>query len=908
MLDKDNKQIREALRTLYKIQKELAGNAEMKEAVDQARIDESNKNADYIRQAVADIRYKRSDDVYTDQMAYLDKLENLQKGVNPTIVGGDKPNSGVIAEINDATWMDIVREQLKQRNQQVYNRMKAQYADYIKNRLGEGSTKSMDQLLQEAFVQEIYNYVQQELKVGTNMGLEDIKNVSDGKIYPNPNPEKQDLNQEFLALNANFGIFGGGNGNMFPKMLETSLAQRLRTQEKVHGIFEDLTARLMSLYGPSSRQYQIVKETINRAVADHKNEISKIYYMNTGKLEREFLKADVVASRIKEDLFSYIDLFPDYDSMCHSIAVFSLDLDVQDRLAKVDLAECMCELQHTYAVGMKNCIDSLEEHCIKELEKIKEVLNKLNGKQLGKCNEIDIKSSIDGILQNMGQLSDNEMISNKLNSMNMNMSNIGQSLINLYKYVYGTYKKEKNDTQTTVVNNRTKMEKCIHDFKNYIKAFQENYVHSYLPGSSSIKSMENRMSLIQEIIISSKANLANDQAKLTPDDLNKLAKIQESMYHELGDYTDKKHFMPKAKNEQIIKIIGRSINDINSITQENSVKLRSYKQIVQDMCDMYCMFKTVCVFLNVICDGKTQQIYSANKFNEDIFQYCLDTSYYGLTKLTETNNTVNKFFMKLEESKNEYYSAGYPTINIEKPIALSDTIIDNCNKRIELMANLLLQKNMSKIQLGNINDQDKARNMQRLYQHELKLKSEKQHNKMEITNQMDKCRHVLGQEKMMIVSKINSIGNLNTLLDGGFKYIYPEAMKVYSCIRSGLKAYNMIKMICESTSSENYKIQDKVIQIYLDPIQKLKACVDNIGNEIYSNAVQSQMILKDLSSSDLKVDYEDLCDKCDQPMSLTKLCNAAKEISTNYNISFDPEINCDGGYNVISDLLAMEFV
>lgn len=910
MLDSDNKQIREALRTLYKIQKELAGNAEMKEAINQAKFDECKRNKDYVRQAIADIRYKRSDDVYTDQMAYLDKLENLQKGVDPTIVGGNKPNTGVIKEISDAAWMDIVREELKKRNKQVYDKLKAQYATYIKNRLGEGSTKSMDQLLQEAFVQEIYNYVQQELKVGTNMSLNDLKNVTDGKIYPKPQQDIEDKQEDVFIIPQQLNIMQGmiTGGQMFPKMLESALAQRLRTQEKVHGLFEDLTAKLMSLYGPSSRQYQIIQETINRAVADHKNEMAKIYYMNNGRLEREFLKADVVASRIREDLFSYIDLFPDYDSMCHSIVVFSLDLDVQSRLSQIELIQSLCELQHTYAVGMKKCIDNLEEQCIKELEKIKNVLGNLNGKQLGQCNGFDIKSRINSILQQLGNLTNNEMLTNKLTNLNVNLSNIGQCLIEMYKYLYNTHKTEKNNIQTTVVDNRAKMQKYVYEYKQYLKAFQENYIHSYLPGSSSIKSMENRMNLIQELIVNCKANLNNNKSKLSSDDLNKLRKVQESMYHEVGNYKDKKHFMPKSKNKQFIRIITRNINDINSITIENTMKLNSYKQIVKNTCDLYCMFKTVCVFLNVLNDNKTQQIYSADKFNEDIFQYCLDTSYYGVSKLTETNNTVNKFYMKLCEFKSEYESVYNPNINIEKPRTLSDEILDNCNKRIELMANLLLQKNMSKIQLGNISNEDKARNMQRLYQHELKLKTEKQHNKMIITNKMDKYRHIVGQEKMMIVSKINSIDNLNNLLDGGFKYIYPEAMKVYSCIKAGLNAYNMIKMICESEQTETYKIQDKVIQIYLDPIQKLKECVDNIGSQLYSKDLYTQMTLKELNEIDLKIDYEDLCDECDKPITLENLCQAAQNISSNYNISFEPDINCETGYNVISDLLAMEFV
>lgn len=927
MLDSDNRQIREALRTLRKIQKELVNDAEMKDALDTARIDEAKRNKDYIRQTMADIRFKRSDDVYTDQMAYLDKLDNMQKGVNPTMVGGNKPNVGVIKEISDIAWMDIVKRQMQERHKRVYDRMKAQHATYIQRRLGEGSTKSLDQLLQEAFVQEIYNYVQQELKIGTGMNLEDIKNVSDGKLYP---AHKGETDSDPVVAS----MIGGGGGVMFPKLLEPAVAKRLRTQERVHGVFKDLTAKLMSLYGPSSRQYNIVQEVINRAVADHKNEMAKIYYMNQGKLEREFLKADIVAGRIREDLFSYIDLFPDYEAMCVSVTNFIFDLEIQRKLAELNEVETLEKFMHTYAVGNKDGIEYFENQCKLELLKIQKLLNDLNGKN-PTCGGHPVGTQLNQSLANLVPDGD--------------IGNIGVKLVEMYKNCVNGYENDKEQAQKKVVNNRTKLQKCAAEYRDNLKAFHEHGVHMTLPMVMSIMQLVGRQDLLNELIAKVKDNVTKSESKLGIDDLNNMIDVYNNITDEGENYATKKGIMPAAKLIQLVRLVSNNAVKIRELMQENVKIIGDYYTHLETIKECYRQIKTVCVILSVVNSGNLDKINEGcPNFNEDILKYAMDSSYYGLIKFTETNNTISKFTMKLEEFNSDlegvkdvvfynFFDDNESVATVPDLAKLNKVITglnECCDKRAELVANRLLQKNMSKIQNG-LDDETKAKNMQKLYHQELQLKTQKQHKKMEVTNALDKHRNWFGQQKMKMVSKMNAIGNLENLLSGGYKYIIPEACRIKCCLLAAQEAHNSLCDICiaapGATSSGGMVGGSDQLTMYQEPINNMEKCINNIIKTVTNLATKIELEPIDIPSEPIDVldeimkshsmlrelmkDHTFLfikgCDACLKPLTYSEICEAAEKIkgTTGLNLNLSPDITCvDGEYNVIADLLAMEFV
>ena len=928
-LDNDNQQIREAIRTLRKIQKELVSSAEMKDAIDNAKIDEANRNMDYLRQTVADMRFKRSDDVYTDQMAYLDKLDNMQKGVDPTMVGGNKPNVGVIKEISDVAWMDIVKNQMQKRHNQVYERMKAQYAEYVQRRLGEGSTKSLDQLLQEAFVQEIYNYVQQELKIGTGMNLEDIKNVTDGKLYPDHKGDNSSNDPVIVSM------IGGTNGVMFPKLLEPAVAKQLRTQEKVHGVFKDLTAKLMSLYGPSSRQYNIIQEVINRAVADHKNDMAKVYYMNQGKLEREFLKADIVATRIREDLFSYIDLFPDYDSMCLSISKFMFDLEIQRKTAELNQIESIEHIDHTYAVGMKDKIEYFEKHCKLELVKIQKLLVNLNGKN-PTCNNIPIQDKVNEIL--------NEIMGT---SNEINLGNIGEKLVKTFKNCIKSFENDKENIQKIVVNNRTKLQKYSAEYRDYIKAFHEHGIHIALPLLVSIIQLTGRISLLSEVINRVNINIKiSDQAKLDVNDSNKLNLVLQNMIDESKDYQNKKGIMPAAKLIQLISVVNSDAEKIDKLMKENLECINKYKMYVNIIKDCYQKIKNVSIILGVINDNKLDQINKmcGKGFNEDILKYAMDSSYYGLIKFTETNNTISKFTMKLEEFYGDYKTVENVKLEL---ISLNEHGLESlnqvvtelnscCAQRKDLIANRLLQKNISKVQNINSPDADaiKARNMQYLYNKELQLKTEKQHKKMKMTNVLDKHRNLIGQQKMKIVSKINAIENIDNLLSGAFKYIIPEACRIKCCLEAAKIANDQVCRLCKSEGTSLLTGGNSQLDMYMKPMNDMERCVSEVIDSVLNNNIPLLNLNLGLMPSEnfasltninlLNIFNQDKaeslikshgflfpfeCDKCLKPLNYLDICNSANQMIQDLNVELNPKIECDDNtYNVIADLLAMEFV
>jgi hypothetical protein len=231
LLEKNNNKIKIALRTLYNMQKQLTKNSELNEAIRQAERYEAGRLSAFGKYSNEHMNLINKSNQLNEQINYMHNISN--KPLEQSIVGGNDNNnvSGgndeylqkQIKKLGEYNNMLISSHQIRERNIDTYNQLKLQYANYINKKIAEGSSKNMDQLLREAYAQDIYNYVTQELKICTRLSMDEIKNIDNGKLIvsepPNPLGQKYDEHKKDIKINLS---------NLFPNLQQQHLPSHTR--------------------------------------------------------------------------------------------------------------------------------------------------------------------------------------------------------------------------------------------------------------------------------------------------------------------------------------------------------------------------------------------------------------------------------------------------------------------------------------------------------------------------------------------------------------------------------------------------------------------------------------------------------------------------------------------------------
>lgn len=899
-LEKDNNKIRIALQSLYKIQRELSKNAEFGEAVRQAEYYEKDLEKKFTEHMIAEAKLRNSEQHMNEHMDFTEQLRKLN---NPTpLLSGGTKDIIVLDKLGDYNKKLILANNIQKRHQDEYKKVKMQYNNYVQDQIAKGSTQSTDQLVKDAFYKEVYHMVRQELKNCTDLPLEEVSGVVKNKLY--------------------------GGTLTFPGVLEGVVHDRLNERDAKWGLFKGLSSKLVSLFGPTSEQYEFIQKVINNAIADHKTELMHRYgYSNYTKLENEFLKADLCASNVQEKLFQHIDLFPNYDTLCQINGTLRYELVHKDIKGLLDLSAKIVECTHTHAIGWKDMLEKackkldeegrLLQSCIRELYE-----NTPKGKDdfvnsLFEPSTLD-SSTLEAKMMNKLKAkacnfpSSVPIITGNIGDTPQNLINLNKGVAEVLTAVFKHVRKKKEQMQVEISDSRNNLYNGSYDLKNHLDKLYDIINNTMAPNFKRKTNLKCQSALLDAV-----KNFTGNELIKDPTAKPKLSNIELTLNNNKSNLEISIATIETNIDKRLKTIADKCKSSIKTHTSTYYNKLEEYRTMLSMVVCVTQVIMSHRIAMQVVCKDKYNEYKKESKFNEDILTYNIDHDARTMEMFDEQHNSLLKLRMKYTElldklefcdSKCVSYRKQYNN-NFKKlhTVATDNDVSDMMTK---MYAHKLIQKNLSKLHKEK-EKKTAGMNARRLHQAGLKLHQDKMFTMSKYTNKVDLVKSIFAEVQISMNNMGNLYDQINHLLGGSFKFMMSKLMKKYLIMMSSLDAHKLLS----GYSTTDGEIHSELSSLYKEMWNKfmcLNPEIFNIAKYHYKD-IATKICVRLTTPASASIPNQNISNihndikNCATASGLkfNDIATKAANFQNNYGLSLNPEVTDE---DTVKQLIAMEYL